>query len=57
LPTRDAIGRERYQSRGWGTLEVGQLSLAAGRQTLTVEVARKAGSQVMDFKQLRLRRL
>jgi hypothetical protein len=36
---------------------VGQLSLAAGRQTLTVEVARKAGSQVMDFKQLRLRRL
>jgi arylsulfatase A len=57
LPTRDAIGRERYQSRVWGTLEVGQLSLAAGRQTLTVEVARKAGSQVMDFKQLRLRRL
>ncbi len=57
LPTRDAKGRERYQNRVWGTLVVGRLPLAAGRQQITVEVVRMAGAQVMDFKQLRLRRL
>jgi arylsulfatase A len=57
LPTRDAKGRERYQNRVWSTLSLGRLRLEAGRQQLAVEVVRQAGAQVMDFKQLRLRRL
>lgn len=56
LSTRDAKGRERYQKRVWGTLPVGRLTLTAGRQLLAIEAVRLAGAQVMDFKQIRLRR-
>ncbi len=57
LPTRDEKGLERYQSRDWSRLAAGALRLQPGRQKLALAVVRKPGAEVMDFKEMRLRRI
>jgi arylsulfatase A len=56
LPHRDA-GRDTYIDRQWGTLAVGDLPLAAGRQSLVIEAVRTAGGEVLELKHVLLRRV
>ncbi|MCX7826247.1 MAG: hypothetical protein N2689_11915, partial [Verrucomicrobiae bacterium] len=56
LPHRDAIGKERYRDREWGTLKLGTLRLPQGPARLTLEVVSKPGSTVMDLKHVKLQR-
>lgn len=56
LPHRDSTGRERYRNREWSTLSLGTLTLQQGPVRLTLEALTLSGSQVMDFKHLRLTR-
>jgi len=57
LPHRDESGKARYQNREWSALKVGVLSLKKGATTLTISPVSIPGSQVMDFKHIRLTRV
>jgi len=57
LPHRDAEGHKRYVDRDWGTLRLGRLRLNQGSAKLLIEAASLAGAQLMDFKELELKRL
>jgi arylsulfatase A-like enzyme len=52
LPHRDA--KSRYRNREWATLNVGTFRLPAGPHKLTLEPLTMPGTQVMEFKQLKL---
>jgi arylsulfatase A len=56
IPHRDAIGKERYRNREWGTLKLGAVGLPQGPAKLTIEVLSKPGTTVMDFKHVKLQR-
>ena len=55
LPHRDEKGKKSYRNRAWQTLQLGTLHLEPGPAKLTLEPLAMPGSQVMDFKQVRLR--
>lgn len=57
LPHRDEAGKARYRNREWATLKLGTLNLDKGPLTLSLEAESKPGTQVMDFKHVRLKRL
>lgn len=57
LPHRDEAGKTRYRNREWSVLKAGTLHLEKGPATLYIEAVSKPGSQVMDFKHVRLTRL
>jgi arylsulfatase A len=57
LPHRDEEGHQRYVNRAWGSLPLGRVRFAAGPCRLTIEAASKAGEQVMDFKEIVLRKV
>jgi len=52
LPHRDP--KPRYRNREWATMNVGTLRLPAGPQKLTLEPLTMPGTQVMDFKHIKL---
>jgi arylsulfatase A len=52
LPHRDQ--KSRYRNREWTTLNIGTLELAKGPHKLTLEPVTLPGTQVMDFKQIKL---
>ncbi|MBI1900012.1 MAG: sulfatase-like hydrolase/transferase [Planctomycetia bacterium] len=54
---REAEGHKRYVNREWGTLKTGRLRLAAGPDRLTIEALSMPGKQVMDFKEIVLRKV
>jgi len=54
LPNRDEEGKTRYRNREWGTLKAGSLNLPAGPAKITLEPLAMPGTQVMDFKHLKL---
>jgi len=56
IPHRDALSKERYRNREWGTLKLGAVRLPQGPAKLTIEVLSKPGAAVMDFKQVKLKR-
>lgn len=56
LPHRDAVGKERYRNRDWGTLKLGALRLPQGPARLTLEALSKPGATVMELKHVKLRR-
>lgn len=56
LPHRNEASFNRYRSRVWKSVPVGELELMPGRQRFTIEVVKMPGSQVMDLKHLQLRR-
>ena len=57
LEHRDDDGKTRYRNRDWAHLKIGTLKLPKGPARLTVQALTLTGSQVMDFKQVKLRRL
>jgi len=52
LPHRDT--KSRYRNREWATLDIGTVRLPAGPHKLILEPQAMPGSQVMDFKQVKL---
>ena len=56
LPHRDAAGHAKYRNREWTTLQLGTLTLPAGRTALALETLSLSGISVMEFKHLRLTR-
>jgi len=54
LPHRD--GKSPYRSREWSSLLLGSIPLEQGRTRITLAALSKPGSQVMDFKHLRMTR-
>ena len=56
LPHRDQAGFRRYVNRRWGTLQLGELTLPAGRTTLAIQALSQPGGQVLDLKGVVLRR-
>lgn len=54
LPHRD--GKSPYRNREWSSLRLGSIPLEEGRTRITLGAVSKPGSQVMDFKHLRLTR-
>jgi arylsulfatase A-like enzyme len=54
LPHRD--GKPRYRNREWFTLKAGTLKLPKGPAKLTLETLTMPGTQVMDFKHVKLYR-
>jgi arylsulfatase A len=56
LAHRDEAGRQRYVNRQWGSLALGCLSLAVGRNTLTIQALTCPGQQVLELKEVVLRR-
>ncbi|MGQ9573917.1 MAG: arylsulfatase [Thermoguttaceae bacterium] len=59
LPSLDrfADGPNRYLTKSWARLLLGQIDLEAGVQPVCVRALSKPGSQVMELKALQLRRL
>ena len=57
LQHRDEDGKTRYRNRDWAHLKIGTVKLPKGPARLTVQALTLTGSQVMDFKQVKLRRL
>lgn len=57
LPHRDEKGKERYRNRTWATLKAGMLELPQGAVQLSLDAVAVSGRNVLDFKQLRLRRV
>ena len=57
LEHRDDDGKTRYRNRDWAHLKIGTLKLPKGPARLTVQALTLTGSQVMDFKLVKLRRL
>ena len=57
LQHRDEDGKTRYRNRDWSHLKIGTLKLPKGPARLTVQALTLTGSQVMGFKQVKLRRL
>ena len=57
LEHRDDDGKTRYRNRDWSHLKIGTLKLPKGPARLTVHALTLTGSQVMDVKQVNLRRL
>ena len=54
LPHRDEAGSARYRNREWFTLQAGTLRLPKGPAKLTIEPLTMPGTQVMDFKHVKL---
>ena len=54
LPHRDEAGSARYRNREWFTLKAGTLRLPKGPAKLTIEPLTMPGTQVMDFKHVKL---
>jgi hypothetical protein len=54
LPHRDTEGHAKYRNRRWATLKAGLLTLPQGRSTLVINALSIEGSQIMEFKHLRL---
>jgi arylsulfatase A len=54
LPHRDEAGSARYRNREWSILKAGTLRLPKGPAKLTIEPLTMPGSQVMDFKHVKL---
>lgn len=52
LPHRD--DKSRYRDRKWASLDAGTLKLPKGLHKLTLEPLSMPGTQVMDFKQIKL---
>lgn len=57
LPHRDEDGKARYRNRQWSTARLGKLKLVPGRVSLVIKTLQHVGSEVMDFKELKLRKL
>lgn len=57
LPSPDRVPRGEVYERKWGLLDLGELHLGSGPQTITLSAERIAGVQVAELKSLRLRRL
>lgn len=57
LPHRDQRGAARYVNRKWGTLDLGQATLEAGRTRLAIQPLSQPGRQVMDLKGVVLQRV
>ncbi len=55
LPHRDEQGKTKYRNREWATLRAGSVKLPQGRTRLTLQPLSMAGSQIMDFKQVKLK--
>jgi hypothetical protein len=56
LPHRDQTGREKYVNRQWGSLPLGRLALPVGRNTITIQALTRPGQQVLELKEVVLRR-
>ncbi len=56
LAHRDEKGKSKYRNRQWGTLRIGTLSLNQGTQRIVIDPITMPGSEVMDFKHLKLTR-
>jgi arylsulfatase A-like enzyme len=54
LPHRDEEGKKRYRNREWITLHAGSLKLPKGPAKLSIETLSMPGTQVMDFKHVKL---
>lgn len=57
MANRDEMSQDRYRVQTWGRLPVGTLSLEEGPVTLSVEADSLAGSQVMEFMGIELKKL
>jgi len=57
LAHRDADGASKYRNRKWFTQKLGTLRLPQGPTKLTIEPIFMPGTQVIDFKQLKIIRL
>lgn len=57
LPHRDETGKSRYRNRDWARLPAGTLRLAAGPTRLMLQPLSMPGGQVMDLKQIALKKL
>lgn len=55
LAHRDG-GKPNYIDRSWGNLKLGTIVLKAGKQDLQIEAIEKKGAQVLELKQVELRR-
>lgn len=54
LPHRDERGKTRYRNRQWATLTLGTLKLPQGPARLIIEPLSMPGTQIMDFKHVKL---
>jgi arylsulfatase A len=57
LPHRDADGKTKYRNRKWADLKLGTLQLKPGPTKLTLEALSMPGSQVMELKQVKLKKI
>lgn len=56
LPHRDDDGPSRFRNRTWHPLKLGEVELARGPARLRLQAVTMPGTQVMDFKHVRLTR-
>ena len=50
-------GKQNYIDRTWGQLKLGTLVLKTGKQDLQIEAVEKKGGQILELKQVELRRV
>jgi arylsulfatase A len=56
VPHRDQTGHGKYVNRQWGSLPLGRLALPAGRNAITIQALTCPGQQVLELKEIVLRR-